>query len=288
VQITFVFFGCDLNGERKKMIFFCFCALATVVLAQTTTEALATTTAETTMPATGTSLCSAAEVSAVLASYQTCADVYTACKNTTDKAKKCTCFQTSSACYKSIKSCFEMQAPAPTPAQQGRAGLAACMAETGCTEAQCLKPGDPCVLAEMQQSSMCAYEGSGSVLEDGQRLMAAARIGVISAVTKRICASLRAYLVCSRRVFETGMCDTSKVDIAYAGTGIRITFLCWDNQTAALLKDIECDMCSALPGFPPLVPGATSMAPNGSASKEASSSHRLATGFTFALAILYI
>jgi hypothetical protein len=26
VQITFVFFGCDLNGERKKMIFFCFFA----------------------------------------------------------------------------------------------------------------------------------------------------------------------------------------------------------------------------------------------------------------------
>ena len=276
------------------MIFFCFCVLATVVLAQTTTEALATTTAQTTVPAISTSLCSAAEVSAVLETFQTCSNAYTACSTADkDKAKKCACYQTLITCSKSVKSCFEMPTGAPPTAQQERAALAACVTTTGCTEAQCLKPGDPavekCVLAEMQQRSMCAYEGSGSMSEDTRRLMAAAKIGVISAVTKRICSSLRAYLVCSRRVLEAGMCDTSKVDIAYADIGVRDTFLCRDNQTAAMLKDIECDMCSALPGFPPLAPSPTSMAPNGPASKEASSSHRLATSFMFALAtILYI
>ncbi len=327
------------------MIFFCFCALVTVVLAQTTTS-LSTSITSSSLGSTshasgaclgktcadclrtqcawcdsarsaaekigkfvsnGTCLetcavpndefkscllCSGVELTAATTSDRKCTDVYAACVTTTDKAKKCACYQTYRSCTKSIKACIE-RPTAPTTPQQESAALAACVTATGCTEAQCLNPGDPaferCVLAEMQQRSMCAYEGSGSMDDDTRRLMAAAKIGVISAVTKRICSSLRAYLVCSRRVLEAGMCDTSKVDIAYADFGVRDTFLCRDNETAALLKDIECDMCSALPGFPPLVPGATSMAPNGPASKEASSSHRLATSFMFALAtILYI
>jgi hypothetical protein len=120
-------------------------------------------------------------------------------------------------------------------------------------------PNPACDAARVQAHAMCTYPGSMS--EDTQRLVMAAQVGVISAVTMRICASLRAYLVCSRRILEAGTCDTAGLDIEYSSLGGR-TMLCSFNKTAALLKDIECDMCTAL--TEPLVMGEPATVPGGS------------------------
>jgi hypothetical protein len=119
-------------------------------------------------------------------------------------------------------------------------------------------PNVACDNARVERRAMCTYPGSMS--EDTQRLVMAAQVGVISAVTMRICASLRAYLVCSRRILEAGTCDTAGLDIDYSSLGGR-TMLCSFNKTAALLKDIECDMCTAL--TEPLVMGEPATVPGG-------------------------
>lgn len=190
------------------------------------------------------------------AEYCSCYEAFLSCISARPTFSMCDGFDVTKKSYqdacraRNCTSCGSTMPPAPTP------------------------PLAPCDLAAMQQRAMCTdtYPDMGS---DTYRLVMAAQVGVVSAVTVRICASLRAYLVCSRRILEAAACDTTGLDVQYGGIGGRVA-LCRDSKGAALLKDVDCDMCTAL--TEPLVPGVPTSASSGSTTAVASADTNISTG----------
>ncbi len=197
-----------------------------------------------------------------------CYGGYISCISSNPALAECTGFNATKKSFldacRTLKcaSCGPTMPPAPTP------------------------PLSPCELAQMQQRTMCTDAYPGTVGGDAYRLVMAAQLGVISAVTTRICASLREYLVCSRRILEAGTCNTTALDIEYLGR----SSLCRDSKLPTLLKDIDCNVCTALTD--PLVPGTPIPAPGGSttavASADTNTGHRLAAALGLALIGLFI
>jgi hypothetical protein len=247
-----------------------------------------TTTTTTTLPAPATMKTIGGCPAADFYVWSSCDSVFQSCLTKVAKANGtrddfCKCSVAYVACYFARPAACDLYNTSATKI------LDYCRSVVNCSSCEPTQPPPPnlaCEAARVQQGSMCLYPGS--MRDDTSRLVMAAQVGVISAVTMRICASLRAYLACSRRILEAGTCDASSVDIVYYPSLGGPTYLCSYNKTAALLKDIECDMCTAL--SEPPVPGVSSFAPGSTgsivATNDVSAGERLASVCGVLLAVV--